>query len=109
MSADMDTTMETNMQEPMEIYSFYTTKDFNLAAFLWAYKLGDKHADMEDYTPTIEGAGKPILYFKFRLPLFAEDVRKLVMRYMNGDCLVEPRAFASNQGKLKDIIYQQKS
>ncbi len=105
MSAGMESKMETSM----EIFSYYTTKDFNLAAFLWCYKEGGQHADMEDATPSIEGAGKTVLYFKFKIPLSTEAVKKLVLRYMNGDCSVEPRAYAGAMGRLKDIIHSQRN
>lgn len=97
------------MQENMEsVSSSYTTKDFNLAAFLWCYKKEGKQAQLEKFVPSQEGPNKVVLYFTFTLPLSIEDVQKLVMSYFNGGCLVEPREFAGCGGRLKDIIHNQK-
>ena len=97
------------MQENMEISSSYTTKDFNLAAFLWTYKKEGKKTELEKYVPSQEGPTKVVLYFTFTLPMSAEDGQKLAMSYFNGDCLVEPRDFAGAQGRLKDLIHSQKN
>ncbi len=97
------------METSMEIFSPYTTKDFNLAAFLWSYKKGDKHAELEKSVPSQEGPTKVVLYFTFKVPLNMQDTEKLVMDYFNGKCLVEPCEFVKYQGRLKDIIHSQRN
>lgn len=93
----------------MENSSIYTTKDLNLAAFLWCFKVDGKHTNMEGHNSCVpEGGGKPVLYFKFKVPLAAAEMSQLVMSYLNGDCSVEPTKFAECQSKLKDIIYSQR-
>ena len=97
------------MSTNMEISSSYTTKDFNLAAFLWSYQKEGRHAELEKSRPTQEGKDKVVLYFTFKLPLGAKETDQLVMDYYNGKCMVEPCEFAKYQGRLKDLIYSQKS
>lgn len=97
---------------PDQVWSSYTTKDFNQAAFLWCFKkpggCGVYRAEMIKSTPVLEGGKKTILYFEFKLPLTQDEVAQLIISYLNANCLVEPREFASAQGRLKDIIHAQR-
>lgn len=95
------------MENPIE--SSFTTKDFNLAAFLWSYKYPSGAAELDATTPTPEGDNRRVvLYFKFKIPLTKEQTESLVMQYLNGSCVVEPLAFINCQGKLKDIIHSRR-
>jgi len=93
----------------MEIPSSFTTKDFNLAAFLWSFKKDDKKAQLSKYDTIQEGNSKAVLYFTFLLPATKEEVNTLVMSYYNGACQVEPKEFTSAQGRLKDLIHSQRN
>jgi hypothetical protein len=96
------------MEIMMEMsFSFHTTKDFNLAAFLWCFTKEGEHTNLEEFVPH-KDKNKVVLFFKFKLPLTKEDTDKLVLSYLNSECSVEPRAFAAAMGKLRDIIQTQK-
>ena len=103
--------MEINMVEPVTLetqVSEYSTKDLNLAAFLWCFTASGAKADLLRSTPTPSG-GKVVMYFTFTLPLSATDTSQLIMAYNNGRTIVEPRAYCAAQKRLKDLIHTAKN
>lgn len=90
------------------VFSTYTTKDLNLAAFLWLLEEKGTKTILEKHVPTPVGS-KIVVYFTFRVPLNDAALNDVVLKYMNGMCSVEPRAYSRSQKSLRDIIYTQKN
>jgi hypothetical protein len=79
----------------------YVTKDFNLAAFLWA----QTDVQMKKHHPGVGNSRE--LFFTFVLPLTTGEIDTLVNEYMNEACFVEPRSFCDAQSKLRQLIHSQ--
>jgi len=80
----------------------YVTKDFNLAAFLWA----QSEVHMTKHASGTSQHSRE-LFFTFSLPLSEQEVSELVNNYMNEACFVEPRSFCDAQSKLRQLIHSQ--
>lgn len=74
----------------------YKTKDLNIAAALMSE--GFKFSGVED-----NGQGRRELYFLFEAN--PSEVEKLVLDYMNGDLMVNLKAFTDCLKTLKDYIF----
>lgn len=81
--------------------SEYTTRDFNIAAFMWC-QVG---ANLDRYYNGSEGGLRPVIYFVFKLPFSEKQRETLLFDYYNSRTLVEPKAFVAAQNKLKDLIH----
>jgi len=78
----------------------YVTKDFNLAAFLWA----QADVQMTKHAPGTSEHSRE-LFFTFEIPLSTKEIDELVNKYMNEACFVEPRSFCDAQSKLRQLIH----
>ena len=77
----------------------FQTRDLNQAAFIWCQ---DKSKLL-----TLQGQtdGGTTIYFVFELPMDQRDVAALIIRYANGDTLVDPLQFCQKQNQLRDLLY----
>jgi hypothetical protein len=77
----------------------FRTKDLNQAAFIWCQP--DAKLDRLE-----AGTGRgTTIFFLFSLRLQEQDLAALIIKYANGDTLVDPLAFAQNQSKLRDLLH----
>jgi len=74
-------------------------KDLNMAAFVWSQDGSELYELREDRNKS------SIVYFRFEVAMSEEEYRDLVLRYANGNTLVDPLRFQQNQAKLKDLIH----
>lgn len=81
------------------VSSKFDTKDLNQAAFIFC----QPGARLVRLVPNQEKG--LVVRFQFELPMPEQDLAALILRYANGETLVDPLDYCVKQSSLRDLLH----
>jgi len=89
-----------------KVNATYSTKDLNLASYLWALQ----GVDLISETPKASGGNTREIFFEFSFEGRTDkDVQGITREYFNGKSVIDPLKFAASQSRLRHLIHEQRS